>query len=247
MLSTIAPDARFLPDDQGATLTGPDGRPIQLSGEDIKTLRDRLAARAAEGVDTPRLRAEAAALLGARIAEESLGFPAEGALDALARLADATPDNRAAAVEVAGEVLEDNPRGWRPGRLSDAGAVLVEEATVSPHGPGHALRVGRSSGTAADIVRRAEALAGIPSTAPSTTAPSSTGTAPATSSAQTANPTGHARPGPRTTRGNGQVTARPITRSLFVADGRAPHLADLSSSEAEQGFRSLPRPTWVRT
>ncbi|MFG1823067.1 hypothetical protein ACGFIJ_11330 [Microbispora bryophytorum] len=240
VLSTIAPDARFLPDDQGATLTGPDGRPIQLSGEDIKTLRDRLAARAAEGVDTPRLRAEAAALLGARIAEESLGFPAEGALDALARLADATPDNRAAAVEVAGEVLEDNPRGWRPGRLSDAGAVLVEEATVSPHGPGHALRVGRSSGTAADIVRRAEALAGIPSTAPSTTAPSSTGTAPATSSAQTANPTGHARPGPRTTRGNGQVTARPITRSLFVADGRAPHLADLSSSEAEQGFRSLP-------
>ncbi|MEV4327380.1 hypothetical protein AB0J37_34520, partial [Microbispora rosea] len=259
MLSTIAPDARFLPDDQGATLTGPDGRPIQLSGEDITTLTDRLTARAAEGVDTPRLRAEAAALLGARIAEESLGFPAEGALDALARLADATPDNRAAAVEVAGEVLEDNPRGWRPGRLSDAGAVLVEEATVSPYGPGHALRVGRSSGTAADIVRRAEALAGIPSTAPSTTAPSTTGTsttapsttapsttapsttgtAPATSSAQTANPTGHTRPGPRTTRGNGQVTARPITRSLFVADGRAPHLADLSSSEAEQGFRSL--------
>ncbi|MEV1200887.1 hypothetical protein [Microbispora rosea] len=35
------------------------------------------------------------------------------------------------------------------------------------------------------------------------------------------------------------MTARPITRSLFVADGRAPHLADLSSSEAEQGFRSL--------
>ncbi|GAB3152088.1 hypothetical protein [Microbispora hainanensis] len=290
VLSTIAPDTVLLPDGQGARLTGPDGRPIELPGEDIKAITDRLAARAAEGVDTPRLHAEAAALLGARITEESLGFPAEGALEALARLADVTPDNRAAAVEVAGEVLEDNPRGWRPGRLSDSGAVLVEEATVAPYGLGHALRVGRSSDTAADIVRRAEVLAGIPSTAgtsgaanpasggqtaaapaatttsasttapapttgsaattssntapaattaPSTTPPSATGTAPATNPDQTANPSGQTRPGPRTTRGNGQVNAQPVARSLFVADGRAPHLADLSSSEAEQGFRAL--------
>ncbi|MEU6425906.1 hypothetical protein ABZ860_08380 [Microbispora sp. NPDC046973] len=252
VLFTIAPDVLFLRDGRGARLTGPEGRPIQLSGEDMKAVADRLTARAAEGVDVPRLRAEAAALLGARIAEESLDNPVEGALDALARLAGATPDNRASAVEVAGEVLEDNPRGWRPERLSDAGAGLVEEAAaVPPHGPDHALRVGRSSGTAADIVRRAETLAGIPSTTSSSTAPSSTtvpsttGTAPATSSPRAANPAGPGtgpsgtRPGPRTTRGRGRVNARPIARSLFVADGRPPHLADLSAREAEQGFLSL--------
>ncbi|OPG03953.1 hypothetical protein [Microbispora sp. GKU 823] len=263
MLFTIAPDVLFLRDGRGARLTGPDGRPIQLSGEDMKVLADRLTARAAEGVDTPRLRAEAAALLGARIAEESLGLPVEGALDALARLADATPDSRTAAVEVAGEVLEDNPRGWRPDRLSDAGAGLVEEAlAVPPRGSDHALRVGRSSDTAADIVRRAETLAGIPSTngtngtanpasggqaaaAPTGASSSKTGTAPATNSGQTANPPGPSaapsgtRPGPRTTRGRGRVTARPIARSLFVADGRPSHLADVSPQEAEQGFLSL--------
>ncbi|KAB8186533.1 hypothetical protein [Microbispora catharanthi] len=263
VLFTIAPDVLFLRDGRGARLTGPDGRPVQLSGEDMKGLADRLTTRAAEGVDTPRLRAEAAALLGARIAEESQGLPVEGALDALARLADATPDSRAAAVEVAGEVLEDNPRGWRPDRLSDAGAGLVEEAAVPPHGPDHALRVGRSSDTAADIVRRAESLAGIPSTSgangtantasggqsaavsSNSAASSNPGPAPATNSARTANPPGPGkgpsgtRPGPRTTRGRGRVTARPIARSLFVADGRPPHLADLSSQEAEQGFLSL--------
>ncbi|MBE3008836.1 hypothetical protein IL992_06495 [Microbispora sp. NEAU-D428] len=258
VLFTIAPDVLFLRDGRGARLTGPDGSPIRLSGEDMKVLADRLTARAAEGVGTPRLRAEAAALLGARIAEESRGLPVEGALDALARLADATPDSRAAAVEVAGEVLEDNPRGWRPDRLSDAGAGLVEEAAaVPPHGPDHALRVGRSSDAAADIVRRAETLAGIPPTAgtngtanpasggQAAAASSDPGAAPATNSAQTANPPGPStapsgtRPGPRTTRGRGRVTARPIARSLFVADGRPPHLADLSSQEAEQGFLSL--------
>ncbi|MGI5161045.1 hypothetical protein [Microbispora sp. CA-102843] len=260
-LFTIAPDVLFLRDGRGARLTGPDGRPVQLSGEDMKAVTDRLTARAAEGADAPRLRAEAAALLGARIAEESRGFPVEGALDALARLADTTPDLRAAAVEVASEVLEDNPRGWRPDRLSDAGAGLVEEvAAVPPYGPDHALRVGRSSGTAAEIVRRAESRAGIPSTAgtngtanpasggqaaaaPSsnTAASSNTGAAPATNSGQTANPAGPSgtRPGPRTTRGQGQVTARPIARSLFVADGRPSHLADLSTQEAQQGFLSL--------
>ncbi|GGO04498.1 WXG100-like domain-containing protein [Microbispora bryophytorum] len=272
VLFTIAPDVLFLRDGQGARLTGPDGRSIQLPGEDMKALADRLTARAAEGVDTPRLRAEAAALLGARIAEESQGLPVEGALDALARLADATPDSRAAAVAVAGEVLEDNPRGWRPDRLSDAGAGLVEEAVVPPHGLDHALRVGRSSDIAADIVRRAESLAGIasasgtngtpnpasggqavaasagassnaaasPNTANSNTANSNTGAAPAANSAQTANPARPGtRPGPRTTRGRGNVTARPIVRSLFVADGRPPHLADLSQQEAERGFLSL--------
>ncbi|WP_432930071.1 hypothetical protein ACQPZZ_07225 [Microbispora sp. CA-135349] len=283
VLFTIAPDVLFLRDGQGAWLTGPGGRPVQLPGEDMKALVDRLTSRAAEGVDAPRLRAEAAAVLGATIAGKSLGLPVEGALDALAMLADATPDGRAAAVEVAGEVLEDNPRGWRPDRLSDAGAGVAEEAAaVPPHGPDHALRVGRSSGTAADIVRRAESLAGISSasgtngtanpasggqnaaasagrpssnaTASSGTAVSSntgassnagasstTGAAPATNSARTAGPAGPSgtRPGPRTTRGNGRVTARPIARSLFVADGRPSHLADLSSQEAEQGFLSL--------
>ncbi|GGO18056.1 hypothetical protein GCM10010116_36410 [Microbispora rosea subsp. aerata] len=250
-LFAIAPDVLFLRDGQGARLTSPDGRPVQLSGEDLNAVTDRLTARAAEGVDTSRLRAEAAALLGARIAEESLGLPAEGALDALARLADATPDSQAAAVEVAGEVLEDNPRGWRPDRLSDAGAGLVEKAAaVPPHGPDHALRVGRSSDIAADIVRRAETLAGIASAngakgtanpaggGQATAASSNTGAAPAANSGQTASPSG-TRPGPRTTRGRGRVTARPIGRSLFVADGRPAHLADVSPREVEQGFLSL--------
>ncbi|MBX6358160.1 MAG: hypothetical protein IRZ05_20215, partial [Micromonosporaceae bacterium] len=249
VLFAIAPDVLFLRDGQGAWLTGPDGRPVELSGEDLDIITDRLTTRAFEGVDTPRLRAEAAALLGARIAERSVDLPIEGALDALARLADATPDGRAAAVEVAGEVLEDNPRGLRFDRLSEAGAGLVEVAAkIPPLGPDHVLRVGRSSAVAADIVRRAEALAGISSTGANgpanpvgggqaTEASSNTGTAPAANSGQTAGPSESpgTRPEPGTTRGHGQVTARPIERSLFVADGRPPHLADLSPQEAEHG------------
>ncbi|WP_169950606.1 hypothetical protein [Microbispora sp. H11081] len=240
-LGAIAPDAVVLPDGRGARLTGPDGRPVELSGDDMAEIADRLAARAAEGVDAHRLHAEAAALLGARIAEESLGLPAEGAFDALARLADTTPDARAAAMEVAGEVLEDNPRGWRPDRLSAAGTGLVEEVAVRPHGPDHALRVGRSTETAAEIVRRAESLA-AGTVAPTSGAANPAAGGPPTSttpSAPGSTPRPATRPGPRTTRGHGTVTAQRIDRSLFVADGRPPHLADLSPEEAVRGFLSL--------
>ncbi|WP_162795196.1 hypothetical protein, partial [Nonomuraea lactucae] len=54
--------------DGGVLITDPSGRPVTLSPEALRRTEERLTARAASGATPERLRAVAAAALGAEIA-----------------------------------------------------------------------------------------------------------------------------------------------------------------------------------
>ncbi|MEV4133748.1 DUF1707 domain-containing protein [Dactylosporangium sp. NPDC049742] len=134
-------------------LTGPDGPVREMRAEQLAALRERLVARMARGAGVHRIRADAAAILGADadLNSGSGWSRVEGALVALGRLWTDDPGTAAAdvapvpapgdprtpaqvAVELAAaEVLADHaPTTWRRGALPPAARALVDQVDPAP-------------------------------------------------------------------------------------------------------------------
>ncbi|MFI9555018.1 WXG100-like domain-containing protein [Nonomuraea endophytica] len=170
----LAPEGLWLQD--GSVLLADDGgRAVQLSAEVLAEAAQSLEQNAKDGAREDRLRAQAAAWLGAEMARATGRPEAEGALDALARLSQRSPQSRQAATEVTRAVLAANP---------GAGA-----STLAEENPAHDLGLspGYHQSAAAELGRRVKALANPQAT---TSAPRTTTRTPAA--------TPRRRPRPRT-------------------------------------------------
>ena len=134
MLPIVAPDAVQLRDGR-VLLVDQDGEIVSLEADVLPRLREHLEVRYKDGADETRLRAEAAAWLGMRIARAGGHSPVDGAIGALADFLDAGPrptERRIAeTVEtVAREVIADHPATpYDETRLTDVGRRLAEDAT----------------------------------------------------------------------------------------------------------------------
>ncbi|MFI6539678.1 hypothetical protein ACIBHY_44965 [Nonomuraea sp. NPDC050547] len=168
----LAPEGLWLQD--GSVLLADDGgRAVQLSAEALAEAARSLEQNAKDGAREDRLRAQAAAWLGAEMARTTGRPEAEGALDALALLAQRSPQTRQAATEVTHAVLAANP-GTRA-------STLVEENPARDLG----LAPEYHKSAADELTRRVTALATPRTTTPS---PSTTRRTPA------AAPPGRRRP-----------------------------------------------------
>ena len=141
----VAPDALLL-QDGSVRLTDRTGRTIHIPEDVLRQVEHRLTGRAADGATVERLRAEAAAWLGAEIARSGHQPPVEGALDALQRLGAHSPDNVATAAALSREV-----GGADPTRRPLAGD--------HPAPPDPTLRPHLLDGAADNVVERARSLA----------------------------------------------------------------------------------------
>ncbi|MDN3351283.1 hypothetical protein [Actinomadura sp. DC4] len=141
----VAPDGLLL-QDGSVRLTDRNGRTIYLPEDVLHHAEQRLTSRAADGATVERLRAEAAAWVGAEIARTGHQPPADGALDALGQLSDHSPDNVAAAAELSREVRGADPTR----RPHPADHPSPADPTLRPH---------LNDGVARNIVERAEGLA----------------------------------------------------------------------------------------
>ncbi|WP_214411985.1 WXG100-like domain-containing protein [Sphaerisporangium fuscum] len=130
ILTQVAPDALPL-DDGTIRMTGPDGRPLIIPADAVARLHRRLRVRMADGAQRPRLRVEAAALLGFAMARAAHTAPMEGALNALGRIVADTEDVPRIVTDVAREVVGDR---WE--RVKEAGltrdGLRVAEAANGP-------------------------------------------------------------------------------------------------------------------
>ncbi|MET9064691.1 hypothetical protein [Streptosporangium sandarakinum] len=181
VLKIVAPDAMLLRNGD-LRLTGPSGEIVHLSADFLGGVRGRLTLRAADRATPERLRAEAAAWLGAGIADVEGRNHTEGAVAALHRLTEAKPETNDAAVRVTLELMVDTAGQWDPARLGDGERRLMRDAADHLRNPADSyadLRSGTQARTAEEIARLAEALA--PDPAASNAAGPSTGANPATS------------------------------------------------------------------
>ncbi|GGL10612.1 hypothetical protein Sme01_16050 [Sphaerisporangium melleum] len=172
-LPIVDPDARPMPDGT-LRVTGPDGRPRTVPADVVSRMERQLRVRVADGAQDRRLRAEAAARLGAAIARSGYSSPMEGALNALGRMADASPEMLDVVADVAREVVGHRWGRLRTAGLTDAGLRVVEEAhgrLPEESSDYNALRVGPLDDRRQEISRRAAALTAV-------VAQSGTGTAP---------------------------------------------------------------------
>ncbi|MFI6903615.1 hypothetical protein ACIBKY_20285 [Nonomuraea sp. NPDC050394] len=168
----LAPEGLWLQD--GSVLLADDGgRAVQLSAEALAEATQSLEQNATDGAREDRLRAQAAAWLGAEMARATGRPEAEGALDALALLAQRSPQTRQAATEVTHAVLAANP-GTRA-------STLVEDNPARDLG----LAPGYHKSAADELTGRVTALATPQTTTP---APRTTRRTPATA------PPGRRRP-----------------------------------------------------
>ncbi|MFD8532828.1 hypothetical protein ACFV0L_36015 [Streptosporangium canum] len=145
-------------------LSRADGSVVHLPAATLRLVRERLATRAGDGVGPHRLRAEAAAWLGIEVARAD-GRPAlEGAIQGLHFLAEAAPETGDAALQVATEIVLDNPNGLDRSELTDGARQLVTEANKAnepasaPADEHAALRPGGQVETAEEIARKADEL-----------------------------------------------------------------------------------------
>src|SRR5690606_18716507 len=138
-------------------------------------------------------------------------------------LADAAPDHQDAAVTVAQEVLEDNPGGWRPEELGEAGTRLLEAVTWRGEQVDRAMWPQHTAVNASEILRQIEALA-VASTSQQGDPSQQDGTA----------ETGRRRRGRR-----GTATMLPIEGSAAVNARRAPHLDDLSPQQVRDALEQV--------
>ncbi|MEU9832567.1 hypothetical protein AB0D67_13645 [Streptosporangium sp. NPDC048047] len=183
----MAPDAMLLRSGD-LRLTGPSGELVHLSADFLGGVRGRLTLRAADRVTSERLRAEAAAWLGAGLADAEGRNHTEGAVAALHRLTEAAPETDEAAVRVTLELMVDTAGQWDPARLGDGERRLMRDAAGhlrAPADPHADLRSGTQVRTAEEIARLAEALAPDPAasgaTGPNTAPAAGTGTNPSAS------------------------------------------------------------------
>ncbi|MFE0152490.1 hypothetical protein ACFWY5_35480, partial [Nonomuraea sp. NPDC059007] len=159
----LAPEGLWLQD--GSVLLADDGgRAVQLSAQALAQAAQSLQQNAKDGAREDRLRAQAAAWLGAEMARATGRPEAEGALDALALLTQRSPQTRQAATEVTEAVLAANP-GTRA-------RTLAEENPAADLG----LSPGYHQSAADELTRRVTAL-GTPRT--TTPAPGTTRRTPA--------------------------------------------------------------------
>ncbi|MEV6865899.1 LysM peptidoglycan-binding domain-containing protein [Streptosporangium subroseum] len=165
-LDILAPDA--LPVRGGhLRLTRADGSVAYLSADSLRLVRERLAVRARDGVGPHRLRAEAAAWLGIEIARADGKPPLASAIQALHWLAEASPETMDAAMQVAMEIVLDNPTGIDHSQLDESASKQVEddlvraanESASAPVDEHEALRPGRQVSAAKEIARQADELA----------------------------------------------------------------------------------------
>ncbi|MFI6294091.1 hypothetical protein ACIBEJ_21055 [Nonomuraea sp. NPDC050790] len=154
----LAPEGLWLQD--GSVLVSDGGRAVQLSADVLAEATRSLVQNAKDGAREDRLLAQAAAWLGAEMARASGRPEAQGALDALTRLAERSPQTRQAATELTRQVLAANP-GARADTL--VGEDPAGDLSLSP---------GYHQSAAAALARRIRAL-GNPRT-PTTPAPSTT-------------------------------------------------------------------------
>ena len=159
----LSADALWLPDG-GLRLTGPDGVGRDVPADRVRTLADGLSRNLGDGIDAERVRAAAAMLLGAEIAETTGRLQVQDALDALGRLADSRPQSSAAAAEKAAATLRRRPvpADAVPALSGPARRLLHPSAdgTPAPAGdPQAALRPGRHGPGARAVVDAALAVA----------------------------------------------------------------------------------------
>ncbi|MET8155060.1 hypothetical protein ABZT47_01725 [Sphaerisporangium sp. NPDC005289] len=127
MLPLVDPNALPL-DDGSLRVTGPDGRPHLVRADAVRRITRNLGVRVMDGVQDQRLRAEAAARLGAAISRSAGLPPMAGSLNALGRLADASPGALDALADVAREVVGDRWGRLRATDLTEAAHRVVKEA-----------------------------------------------------------------------------------------------------------------------
>ncbi|MGW4638649.1 WXG100-like domain-containing protein [Sphaerisporangium sp. NPDC004334] len=127
MLPLVDPDALPL-DDGSLRVTGPDGRPHLVRADAVRRMTRNLGVRVMDGVQDQRLRAEAAARLGAAISRSAGLPPMAGSLNALGRLADASPGALDVLADVAREVVGDRWGRLRATDLTEAAHRVVKEA-----------------------------------------------------------------------------------------------------------------------
>ena len=148
----VAPDGLLL-QDGSVRLTDPSGRTVVLPEDVLRHAEDKLANRAADGATADRLRAEAAAWMGAEIARSSHTSPTDGGLEALRRLADRSPESAVIAAALSREIAGARGAEAGSGRLTTGRSAA----------PDPALRPGLHREAASEIVERARRLTTDPS------------------------------------------------------------------------------------
>ncbi|GAA3812222.1 hypothetical protein GCM10022226_36090 [Sphaerisporangium flaviroseum] len=131
-LPIVAPDALPL---QDGTLrfTAPNGRVYRVPADVLDRTLSHLRRRVADGAHGDQVVAEAAAWLGKAMARAGHRVsPMEGALNALGRLADASPDLRGVAIDVARDYVGRRWHRVRLGRLEHPGDRLAKQAMRRP-------------------------------------------------------------------------------------------------------------------
>ncbi|GAA4231721.1 hypothetical protein GCM10023075_44360 [Streptosporangium album] len=145
-------------------LSRADGSVLYLPVTTLRLVRERLETRAGDGAGPHRLRAEAAAWLGIEVARADGRPSLEGAIQALHFLAEASPETGDAALQVATEIVLDNPNGLDQSELTEGARQLVAEANEAnkpasaPADEYDALRSEQQVEAAEEIVRKADEL-----------------------------------------------------------------------------------------
>ncbi|MFC4529497.1 hypothetical protein [Sphaerisporangium dianthi] len=211
-LPLVAPDALPLRDGT-IRVTGPDRRVRHVPADVVTRVQRRLRVRVADGAQDDRLRAETAARLGAAIAGAAHMSPMEGSLNALGRLADASPGMMDVIADVARQVVGERWGRLRSHDLSEAGLRVAEEANGRlPEAASNfdAMRVGplddrrraiseRAAALGADLANQSgtgtAATNGPAGTASASATNTGTGTAAGTSNSPTTAPLSGTAPG----------------------------------------------------
>ncbi|GAA1512256.1 hypothetical protein GCM10009677_51560 [Sphaerisporangium rubeum] len=159
VLPVVAPGA--LPLRDGTVRVRAEGRTTRVPADAVDRVRRRLASRVEDGVPRDRVRAEAAAWLGAAVARAEHRPPMEGALNALGDFTLAFPDTGALAVVVAQDVVGHRWDRLATYDLTDPARLLTSRSAPSPTPPPSgtdALLLGPLDRARQEIIQRIAAL-----------------------------------------------------------------------------------------